>query len=341
MEAGSSRYSRQVRFEGIGSSGQERIGRGTAVVVGLGALGSVSATYLARAGTGRLRLVDRDLVEWTNLQRQLLYTEADARGDLPKAVAAATRLGAVNSEITIEMEVTDLTAGTADRLLAGADVLVDGTDNFETRYLLNEWSVREGVPWIYGAAVGSYGLTLTIRPGDGPCLACAFESAPPPEFTPTCETAGVVGPIAGVIAAMQAAEALKILAGRPEVSSRKLTAIDLWRGTSQQVEVERDPNCAVCRRRVFRYLEGRAGASATRLCGRNTVQVQPRNGHGIDLDALARRLAAEESVTRNAYLVRARVEGYELAVFADGRVLVSGTDDPAVARSLVSRYVGS
>ncbi|MFQ5718762.1 MAG: ThiF family adenylyltransferase [Acidobacteriota bacterium] len=341
MSESPSRYARQIRFDGIGEAGQERLGLASLAVVGLGALGSVSAGYLARGGVGRLRLIDRDIVEPGNLQRQVLFTESDARDSLPKAVAAARCLQAANSCVDIEAAVADLTATSVDRLLDGVDVVLDGTDNFESRYLINEWSVREAVPWIYGAAVGSHGLVLALVPGSGPCLACVFPAAPPAELSPTCETAGIIGPVAGVVGSWQAGEALKILAGSTPPTSTDLQAVDLWAGSMRRIQVEGDPACSVCRGRRFPHLDGRAGVAATRLCGRDTVQLTPRAGEGVDLDAIAQRFALEGDVIHNEFVVRARLGGHDLAVFADGRVLVSGTSDVAVARGLVARYVGS
>ena len=343
MSGSQERYSRQLLLPGIGPLGQQALGQATAVIVGLGALGTSSAGWLARAGVGRLRLIDRDLVEWSNLQRQVLFVESDARDGVPKAVAAARELGRANSEIALEVEVADLTAANIDRLCGGAAVVVDGTDNFETRFLINEWSVREAVPWIYGAAVGTYGLTLSIQPGNSACLACVFESAPPPEQSPTCDTVGVLGPLTGAIGALQAAEALKFLAGRPAAASRSLTAIDLETGHLQRVEVERRAGeaCTVCGRHEFPHLEGRAGSRAARLCGRQAVQISRDDATPIDLERIVARLSPLGAVSRNEWLVRAHIEGYDLTIFADGRTLVSGTSDPAVARSLVARFVGA
>lgn len=343
MSGSEERYSRQVLLAGIGAEGQRALARATAVVVGVGALGSSSATWLARAGVGRLRLIDRDLVEWSNLQRQVLFVESDARDGVPKAVAAARELARANSEVAFETEVADLTPANIDRLFSGAAVVVDGTDNFETRFLVNEWSVRESVPWIYGAAVGTYGLTLSILPGRTACLACVFESAPPPELSPTCDTVGVLGPLTGVIGALQAAEALKILTGRSSAASRCLTAVELETGHLQRIDVERraGEGCRVCGRREFPLLEGRTGSRAARLCGREAVQISRDDAAAVDLDRIVARLGTVGTVSRNDWLVRARIEGYELTIFADGRTLVSGTSDPAVARSLVARFVGA
>ena len=343
MDESPRRYARQIRFTGLGQVGQSRLSSGTAVMVGLGALGSVSADLLARAGVGTLRLIDRDVVDESNLHRQLLYTEEDARQGLPKAVAASRRLAAANSGVALEVMVEDLVPGNIDGLLAGANVILDGTDNFETRYLINEWSVREGTPWIYGAAVAAYGLMMPILPGDTACLSCVFESAPPPEMSPTCESAGVIGPITSLVASLQTAEAMKILAGRSDCVSRVLTAVDVWDGRLQQIAVSRreDAGCATCGLHKFPHLESSAGHGAARLCGRNAVQIRPREPRAVDLPALARRLQPAGQVMQNDYLVRVHLEGLDLTVFADGRSLVAGTEDTAMARSLVSRYVGA
>jgi adenylyltransferase/sulfurtransferase len=337
------RYARQIRFQGLGEEGQQRLAAGTAVIVGVGALGSVAAELLARAGTGTLRLIDRDLVDESNLHRQVLFTEEDARLGLPKAIAASRRLEAVNSTIVLEPFVEDLVPGNVDRLLAGATVVVDGTDNFETRYLLNEWAVREQTPWIYGAAVSAYGLMMPILPQQTACLSCVFETAPPPEMSPTCESAGVIGPVTALVAALQAAEAMKILAGRLQAVSRGLTAVEIWDGRLQKIAVQRREKnaCPTCGEHRYPHLEQRAGSAAVYLCGRNAVQVRPREPRPVDLAALEARLRQVGSVVRNDYLVRVRLEGLDLTIFADGRSLVVGTEDTAAARSLVSRYVGA
>ncbi|MFQ5669472.1 MAG: ThiF family adenylyltransferase [Acidobacteriota bacterium] len=337
------RYSRQVLFSGIGPKGQDRMAHSTAAVVGLGALGSISSAYLARAGVGHLHLIDRDLVEPSNLQRQVLYDENDARGHCPKAAAAERHLRQANSEIEIVGHVEDLTAATIARLLEGVDLVLDGTDNFETRFLLNEWSVRERVPWIYAAAVGAYGVTFPILPGETACLACVFEPPPPADVSPTCETDGILGPVAGAVASVQTIEALRILSGTKPRMRQSLNVFDLWSGRIQQVGLQRqeNPDCRVCGERRFPHLEARAGSVAVRLCGRNAVQVTPVEKMPVDLPALARRLGAAGHVVANRFLVRVQLAEGELTVFADGRSLVRGTDDLAMARSLVARYIGS
>jgi len=337
------RYSRQVLFGGIGIEGQRRLGASRALVVGCGALGCTIAEILVRAGVGTVRIVDRDIVEETNLQRQLLFDERDARSLAPKAAAAAARLHEINSGVTVEGMVADLTAHTVDELARGAHVLVDGTDNFETRFLINDWAVREGVPWIYGAAVGSYGLSLTVLPGEGPCLTCVFEAAPPPGSSPTCDTAGILAPAAVVVGALEAAEAMKILSGRRDLARTGLTIVDVWESRFDGVGVSRrlDPPCRTCVARSFPYLEGSGESRATTLCGRDSVQITPPAGYAVDLASLAERLAPLGAVRRNEFLVRARIEDVELTVFDDGRAIVTGTVEPERARALYARYIGS
>lgn len=336
------RYSRQALFQEIGPEGQARIGSGKALVAGCGALGCTIAEILVRAGVGHVRIVDRDIVEETNLQRQILFDERDARELMPKAEAAARRLGAINGSVTVEGIVGDLAPGSIDRLASGVDVIVDGTDNFETRFLLNDWAVREGVPWVYGAAVGAYGLSLTILPGDTPCLTCVFESAPPPGASPTCDTAGILASIAVTIGAIEAAEALKILAGKRESVSRAMTILDLWEGRSDRVTIQRrtDPPCATCVEKTFVHLEGASEARTATLCGRNSVQVSPPPGSRLDLADLAARLASVGDVEANRFLLKAKIEGIELTVFGDGRAIVTGTKEAERARAIYARYVG-
>src|SRR5258706_4220745 len=265
-----SRYSRQVLFEAIGREGQQRLMASSVALVGCGALGTVQASLLVRAGVGRVRIIDRDFVEESNLQRQILFDEEDVRALLPKAVAAEIKLRRTNSLVAIEGGVEDLNASTIGRLLDGFDLLLDATDNFDARYLLNDYAVNTGVPWVYGACVGSYGLTFPILPGETACLRCVFESAPPPGLSPTCDTAGVLGPIVGLVASLQAAEALKILSGRRERVSRRMAVMDVWEGRHEVIDLPpRDPDCPCCARREFPWLEGRLGSDTTVLGGRN------------------------------------------------------------------------
>ncbi|GIO14557.1 molybdopterin biosynthesis protein MoeB [Cohnella xylanilytica] len=342
------RYARQIRFAPIGREGQSKLGQARVAVVGAGALGCVIANHLARAGAGSLLLIDRDIVDFSNLQRQLLYDEADAASGAPKAFAAAKRLSAVNGSIGIEPRAVDLTSANAETLLAGVDLIVDGTDNFGVRYLINEVAVKHGIPWIYGAAVGASGMTMTIRPGVTPCLRCLFPSAPPGGSLDTCETAGVVAPIVDAIASIQAMEAIKLLSGHPEALHGSLLQVDLWNHHWQPLSVAgaRRADCPVCAGRRFEALDSASSEPmAVSLCGRNTIQVAPAEPVGLDLDRLANRWNAQGvgQVERTPYLLRLRLpepDGVVLAVFPDGRALVTGTEEPAVARRIYASFLG-
>src|SRR5437868_1649343 len=336
------RYSRQILFEGIGEEGQRRIRGSRALVVGCGALGSAQAEMLARAGIGSLRIVDRDFVEESNLQRQTMFTEADARERVPKAVAAGRRVAEINSDVACEFEVADVSQSNVERLIEGCDVVLDGTDNFATRFLLNDACVKHGIAWVYGAAVGSYGVTMTVRPPVTPCLRCIFPEMPATASAPTCDTAGVIMPIIAVVAAVQVAEALKLLAGREESLHGGLLQFDVWRNEWRRVALkERAPDCPTCVLGRFEALEAEAGDMTTVLCGRDAVQVSPRRASKVDLAALAARLRGAGEVKANEYLVRLRAGDYELTVFEDARAIVRGTEDAGVARSLYARYVGA
>jgi molybdopterin-synthase adenylyltransferase len=342
------RYSRQMLFAGIGEAGQQRLLESSAVLVGCGALGTALANLLVRAGIGGLRIVDRDFVEPSNLQRQTLFEEADAQQELPKAVAAERRLRAINSAAKIEGIVSDLTPKNAEDLLRGFPLILDGTDNFETRFLLNDAAIHLGVPWIYAAVVASYGVTLTVLPGKTACLACALETSEPAESVgaavknaeDTCDTVGVLGSAAGVISSMQAVEAIKLLLGKSESTGGRLTSFDVWSGRFQSVRVARNPGCRACVRHEFRYLEGEAQPRIT-MCGRDSVQIHERR-RDLDLAALGRSLARTTSEVReNGFLLRFRVPPYEMTVFSDGRAIIKGTRDTGIARSLYARYIGS
>jgi molybdopterin/thiamine biosynthesis adenylyltransferase len=336
------RYSRQILFEGIGAAGQRRLREARALIVGCGALGSAQVEMLARAGVGRLRLVDRDFVEESNLQRQTMYTERDARERMPKAVAAARRVAEINSDVVCEAEVADVNHTNIERLVEGCDVVLDGTDNFATRFLINDACVKRGVAWVYGAAVGSYGVTLTVRPGVGPCLRCIFPDVPAAGTAPTCDTAGVIMPVISIVAAVQVTEALKLLTGRVESLHGRLMQFDVWRNEWRSISVGvRAPDCPACGLRRFETLEAEAGDLTTVLCGRDAVQVSPHGTTSLDLDALAARLRGAGEVKSNEYLVRLRAGAYELTVFRDARAIVRGTEDAAVARSVYARYVGT
>ena len=337
-----SRYSRQELFAGIGPEGQGRIRRSHVAVVGCGALGSVLAETMVRAGVGALTVVDRDFVEESNLQRQALFDEEDVARGLPKAVAAEARLRRINSDVTVRGVVADLSADNVDEILGGTVLILDGTDNFETRFLVNDYSVREEIPWIYGACVGSYGLALLVRPKVTPCLRCVLEEMPPPGSGPTCDTAGVVAPIVHVIGGIQAGEALKILAGRNEDLLPGIVTVDLWQGVFDVMDLGRRlPSCPACTAGRFESLSAVPAGAAAFLCGRDAVQVRPPRGSRIDLPSLAGRLAAVGDVSINEYLVRFSSPEANLVVFGDGRAIVKGVKDPAQARSLYAKYVGS
>jgi adenylyltransferase/sulfurtransferase len=338
------KYSRQILFSGIGADGQENLLAASAVLVGCGALGTVVANLLVRAGLGRLRIIDRDFVELSNLQRQTLFEESDARDALPKAVAAERRLRAINSDAQVEAVVSDLVPENAEELLGGFDLIIDGTDNFETRLLLNDASISLNIPWIYAAAVGSYGLTFTIRPGHTACLACLLEGQEKPHTMPTedtCDTAGILNAAVGVIASIEAAEAIKLLAGKAEMSQGRLVSCDVWTGKFQSIRISRNPHCRACGSRNFVYLNGSAQPHVT-MCGRDSVQIH-EGARNLDLGELGRRLrkASAADVRHNTFLLRFRVPPYEVTIFADGRAIVKGTQDPAVARSLYARFIGA
>jgi adenylyltransferase/sulfurtransferase len=336
------RYSRQILFEGVGPEGQRRLRASSVLVVGCGALGSAQVEMLARAGVGRLRVVDRDFVEESNLQRQTMFTERDARERTPKAIAAARRVAEVNSDVECEAEVADVTGSNVERLLEGCDVVLDGTDNFATRFLVNDACVKHGVPWVYGAAVGSYGVTLTVRPRVGPCLRCVFPEVPAAGTAPTCDTAGVIMPIISIVAATQVTEALKLLTGNVESLHGGLMQFDVWRNEWRRISAgSRAADCPACALGRFETLDVGAGELTTVLCGRDAVQVSPPGAPSLDLEALATRLRAAGEVKANEYLLRLRADGYELTVFRDARAIVRGTDDPTVARTLYARYVGT
>jgi len=336
------RYSRQILFGGIGAEGQEALLRSHAAIVGCGALGSFHAAALARAGVGRITVVDRDYVEPSNLQRQWLFEEEDAAQALPKAVAAGRRISAINSGVRVRGVVTDLTAGNVTELLnpegKPVDVVLDGTDNFETRYLLNDFSVSCGIPWIYGAAVASYGLTMPVIPGRTACLRCVYPD-PPDGAQPTCETAGVLNVIVSLVASLQVADALRILSGHAEQVEARITTADIWNGGIRQIAMpERDPECPACGRREFPFLK-ESQRPPVRLCGRNAVQIQERE-RPIDLAELKARLEPLGEVKANEFVLRFRLTPYEMTIFPDGRAIVKGTSDTGVARSFYARYVG-
>jgi molybdopterin/thiamine biosynthesis adenylyltransferase len=337
------RYHRQTLLPFIGEAGQAKLASARVLLVGCGALGTVIADQLVRAGVGHLIIADRDVVELTNLQRQVLFGESDARDGVPKAVAAARRLAVVNSSVIVEPRVVDVHSGNIEELVGSSiDLLLDGTDNAQTRYLINDVAAKQGVPWVYGACVGADGRVMSVRPGLGPCLRCIFPAPPAAGELPTCDTAGVLGSATAVVASMQVISALKLLIGVATVDDQLLT-MDLWKGRFRSVATERRDDCICCARRQFEFLDRPVEQSAIQLCGQNAVQIRAERGERIQLKDLAERLTAVGQVTATDFLVRcqpAQERGVQLTVFADGRTVVHGTSDPSRARTLVSRYVG-
>lgn len=337
-EARLDKYSRQTLFAPVGEEGQRRLLASRAVIVGCGALGSFHAAALTRAGVGELVLIDRDYVEESNLQRQWLFDEADAREGMPKAVAAERKLAGTNSDVSIRAVIADIDATNVESLLEGADVILDGSDNFAVRYLVNEAAVKSGTPWIYGAAVGSYGVTATILPGKTACLACLLPE-PPGGVQPTCDTAGILNVAASAVASFQVADALKILSGREDAVEPRMLTLDVWQGSPRVVRTgEPNPDCRVCGQRQFDLLNSSAGRASAVLCGRNAVQVT--GDAAVDLVDLAARLVALGEVRSNEYALRFIAPPHEMTIFADGRAIIKGTDDTGIARSLYSRFLG-
>ena len=331
------RYSRQILFAGIGEQGQQRLLDARVAVVGCGALGSFQSGALARAGDGILRVIDRDYVELSNLQRQWLFDECDVELGLPKSIAAARKLGAINRDIQVEPAVADLTASNVDDLLADVHLILDGTDNFETRYLINDYAVKNARPWIYGAAVGSYGISMPVLPGRTCCLRCIYPD-PPGGAQPTCETAGVLGSITALIASFQVAAALKILCDAEP--ARKITTVDVWSGEIRQTaQPGPSDECPACARREFSHLEGGRRAPVS-LCGHQAVQIHERS-RPIDLHDLATRLTPLGAVRSNEFALRFDAPPDVLTIFPDGRAIIKGTTDIGVARSLYARYIGA
>ncbi len=333
------KYSRQILFSAIGLEGQRKIMASKVVIAGCGALGTVQAAMLARAGAGKLRIVDRDYVEENNLPRQLLFEESDAAERLPKAVAAERRLRLANRDVRVEGIVADLESRNAEEILNGFDVILDGTDNFETRYLLNDVAIKLGIPWIYGAVVGSYAVTMTVLPGRTPCIACVFPE-PPGGVQETCDTSGVIAPAVAWAASIQVTEAFKILMGREEELHGSLLAYDIWKGALQRIKPRRNPNCPACVNYRFDYLNASA-PSAVSLCGRDAFQIRPAYSRALDLEALKIQLDGLGVLRGNDYLVHFQAGSRQMTVFKDGRAIITGVEDAAAARSLYARYVGS
>jgi adenylyltransferase/sulfurtransferase len=337
------RYSRQMRFAGLGETGQRRLLDSHVTLCGCGALGTVLANVLVRAGVGHLRLVDRDFIETHNLQRQVLFDEHDVADNLPKAEAAARKLSAINSSVHVEPVVTDIDRTNILELVKDADLILDGTDNFEIRYLINDASVKLGKPWVYGGSIGSHGQTMTILPGETPCLRCVFEAAPAPGEAATCETAGVLSPIVNIIASFQATEALKLLAGKRDQVNRDLIYVDVWENVQRRIKIAPllgKVDCPCCQRRRFEWLDGEQGSHTTSLCGRNAVQVAHRTAARLNFEDLARHLEMLGEVSYNRFLLKFTADAYDFTLFPDGRAIIKGTSDVEKARTLYAKYIG-
>jgi molybdopterin-synthase adenylyltransferase len=340
------RYIRQMTFAPIGKEGQERLHKSRALICGCGALGTVLASTLVRAGVGHVRLVDRDFLELNNLQRQILFDENDLAENLPKAIAAANKLRRINSSVEIEPLVADVNYTNIAELCSGFDVILDGTDNFETRFLLNDAACKFRIPFVYGGCIGAEGQSLTVIPGETPCLRCVIPEPPPPGSTPTCDTAGILGSAVNVVASIQSCEAIKLMTDRRDAVRRTLIVIDLWDNQFRQMKLEslrEQGGCPTCRGEEYPWLSGDRMSQSAILCGRNAVQLRPSSGESsaLSFDALAAKLSPLGEVTRNRFLLRAAIDGYNLTVFPDGRAIIAGTDDVSVARTVYAKYIGS
>ncbi len=333
------RYSRQIIFPDLGKKGQLQLSKSHVVIIGCGGLGSMIASALVRAGVGRVRVIDRDFIEYHNLHRQVLFDEDDIRNELPKAAAAERHLRKINSSVEIEGVIADVNHGNIEELVIGADLIMDGLDNFEGRLLINDVSLKYGIPWVYGAAVASSGMTTSFIPGKTPCFRCLSASAPAGGLVGTCDTAGVLGPVPFIIGSLQAAQAMKLLTGKAD-TEQSLTVIDVWQGTFQHLKTGYRKDCPACQGK-YEYLEGKSGVETTSLCGQNVVQVLNTSGGEVDLKAMALRLAQITEVTYNDFMLRFQADKErEMVVFADGRAMVRNTTDESLARALYAKYVG-
>lgn len=340
---GIDRYSRQIRFHGVKEEGQRKLMASRVTLCGCGALGTVLANNLVRAGVGFVRIIDRDFIEPSNLQRQVLFDENDVLENLPKAEAAARKLRAINSGVTVEAVVTDIDRTNIETLCQDADLVMDGTDNFEIRYLINDIAVKSNKPWVYGGVIGSNGMTMTIIPGKTPCLRCVFEAAPAPGAADTCETAGVLGPVVNIVASMQATEAIKLLTGQPETINKELVQLDVWENTFRRVKIAPllgKVDCPCCKHRKFEWLDGDFGSQTTSLCGRNAVQVSHRASSKLNFEDMALQLKTLGDVSFNKFMLKFQAESCEFTVFPDGRAIIKGTSDVDRARTLYARYIG-
>ena len=333
------RYSRQTLFPGIGEDGQRKLGNSYVAIVGCGALGSMIATSLARAGVGKLRIIDRDFIEYHNLQRQVLFDEDDIENQLPKAIAAERHLKKVNSSVKIEGIVADINYASIERLVNGADLIMDGLDNLETRFLINDVSLKHKIPWVYGGAITSIGMTMNIIPGETPCFRCVFADLPSGHLVHTCDTVGIISPAPSIVGSLESAEALKILVGAEEIN-RDIIIIDVWKGTFERIKTAAREDCPACAGK-YEFLEGKSGLRATSLCGQNAVQVLSPEARDISLKELAASLKPVAEASYNEYMLRFTVDNREVVVFPDGRAIVKNTTDESAARGLYAKYIGT
>ena len=333
------RYIRQVLFSKIGKQGQKKLLASSVAIIGCGALGSVIANNLTRAGVGKIRIVDRDFVELDNLQRQILFDEEDARKSIPKAIAAVEKLKRINSTISLEAKVYDVNPTNIEEIIDGADIVLDGTDNMETRFLINDACVKNNMPWVYGAAIGATGLTMNIIPGKTPCFRCVIAKLPPAGALPTCETTGVLNTITNIIASMETSEAIKMLIGNESIN-RNLIYFDAWNLSFDKIEIKRDKNCPTCVKKEFSVLNAEETSWAAVLCGRDAVQIRPPKQTKISLENLGQQLAKVGKVTHKGYVLFFNVNSYELIIFPDARAIIKGTADTSIARSLYAKYIG-
>ena len=343
MDQSLERYSRQILFQHIDEDRQKKLIDSTVLLIGCGALGTVSSSYLVRAGIGQLRIIDRDFIEENNLQRQILFDEDDILENVPKAIAAQKKLQRINPDIKIEGFVTDINYSNIEELTKDVNIIIDGTDNFETRFLVNDYCVKNSIPWVYGACIGSRGVVMNIIPSMTPCLRCVFETMPQIGSFPTCDTAGVIGPIAGIIASFQVTEAIKILTGNYDSVIKNLLEIDVWETNFRQIDISelKDTNsCPTCKLHNYEFLEAEAGVMTTLLCGKNAIQVMSRNIGNIDLRHLEQRLVSIADVSCNDFMLKFKIKDHTFTVFPDGRAIITGTADTSIAKSLYSKYLG-
>lgn len=335
----SDRYSRQILFHGIGSEGQQKIANSKVLVVGMGALGTVIANSLCRAGVGYLRLVDRDYVELSNLQRQTIYDEQDVENNLPKAAAAVRHLQKVNSEIVLEPVVSDVNSGNIEYLIDGMDLILDGTDNFETRFLINDACIKHNIPWIYGGAIGSTGMSMNIIPGKTACFRCLVSEPRTPSSSPTCSSMGVLGMLTGIIGCLESAEALKILIGSSKICTN-LCVVDIWENTINYINIPKSPECPTCGQGCYDFLNSMKGSYTSSLCGRDSIQVIPSKMGNMDFPALSNKLSPLGSVKYNQYILNFAVNNIEITLFKDGRAIIKNVKDEGAAKSVYSEYIG-